>query len=109
MSKSQTVQGLINSRLEEYETRKKYGFRYAVFIEELRSEGIEISADYFGLCMRKARKLALADAKKNHGQMASNLAEKKPVAVTEKEPATATAPEGNKFQFTGTGNPEELI
>lgn len=102
MSKSQTVQGLINSRLEEYETRKKYGFRYAVFIGELRNEGIDISADYFSLCMRKARKLALSEAKKNGSQTAQTLAKKNPELVS-------GVPGEKKFQFDGTGNPDELI
>lgn len=99
MSKLQTVQGLINSRLTEYETRKKHGFRYAVFIEELRKEGIEISADYFSLCMRKARKLALADAKKNDGLAAQIQDRKKPEAEAPKK----------RIQVVHEKNPDDSI
>jgi hypothetical protein len=54
----QSVQGIINSRLSDYERRISIGFKYAVFVNELENEGIKISVRYFSNCINKARKLA---------------------------------------------------
>jgi hypothetical protein len=58
MNRDQTTQGIIFSRLTDYEHRLKLGFRYSFFVDELAKDGIIISVAYFGICLRKARELA---------------------------------------------------
>jgi hypothetical protein len=58
MNRNQTTQGIIYSKLADYEHRLKLGFRYSFFVDELAKDGIIISVAYFGICLRKARELA---------------------------------------------------
>lgn len=50
------LQVVIRSRLDFFERRCWEGWTYAMLADELAKEGIEITENYFGRCLRNAKK-----------------------------------------------------
>lgn len=73
---NRTIKGVIFERFDDYMARRKRGFKNIVFITELKTEGYNVTKNYFARCLN----------------LAKNGREKQPTTIIKKETiATATA------------------
>jgi hypothetical protein len=56
MQSKKKLWGEIHSRLDLIEDRCLQGWTYSMVVEDLAKEGIVLTEDYFGRCLRRARK-----------------------------------------------------
>lgn len=56
MSKKRTIIGIIRSRMDSYETRRREGFKLQAFIDELATEGYCVSYSSFRVLYSRAKR-----------------------------------------------------
>ena len=69
------LQGMINSKLQEFEKLLSSGWTRQMIVEDLQEQGFKLTLDYFATCLHRARAIVIEHSDKNNQALAKEVTE----------------------------------